>query len=145
MNKEYNISNFLVYPDNEIPIVGTFFIDWVDENKDNLTAMEGLKIGLSVSEFQYNMRVLKGRILKQKNPDCVVDNNKKIIDIIESFPEMVKFAIEKYEEAVSKMDVMTKIENSHNFATPSYSLTEKIKQELKDSIWKIRFKNGNWK
>jgi len=146
MHKDFNISNFLIFPDQEAASVGPFFIDWVKENEDNLTVMDGLKIGLACSEFQYNMRVLRSRINGDKKLGRgVVDLNNKHIDIIESYPEMIKFALEKYQEMISMMPIEVKFGNMHNFITPSYSFTEEVKQEFRDSIRKIRFKNGKWK
>lgn len=146
MHKNFNIANFLIFPDQEVASIAPFFIDWVNENKDNLTVMDGLKIGLSCSEFQYNMRVLRSRVSGDKKLGRgVIDINNKHIDIIESYPEMIKFSLEKYDEMISKLPIEVKLGNMHNFITPSYSFTEEVKQEFRDGIWHVRFKNGKWK
>lgn len=132
-----DIGKWLAFCDEEIGIFQEYFREYIITFPELFEdPMLAYNLGVLGCETQYQMRLLKARILGEKNEQEVQSNN-RYIKLLNSYPNLITFVCNRFttdfneREDIFKTKYLTQI--PHSF----FNKSGKIKKELCQEILKI--------
>jgi len=128
------ITEWLVFNDKEIGTFQYLFQNYMIENEKKLTKFQCYQLAILASETQYQIRILKERILNFIKKDTQNDN---YIKLINSFPNLIDFIANSFVQKFDKMDKSKKFLYMKENETSYFNLSEQMALELRRDICNI--------
>ena len=106
--------------DSDLKIVQQLFPKYVKER--NLDKLEAFELGMIATEFIYNIRTLKERIVEADKVKYSVSTNNYVLKKLTTYPSLIYFLIEELELAFNNLSELEKYEyvktNKHSYFKP---------------------------
>lgn len=128
------ITEWLVFNDKEIGTFQYLFQNYMIENEKKLTKFQCYQLAILASETQYQIRILKERILKFIKKDTQNDN---YIKLINSFPNLIDFIANSFVQKFDKMDKSKKFLYMKENETSYFNLSDQMALKLRRDICNI--------
>jgi hypothetical protein len=128
---------WLQFSDDEIGVFQNYFIDYVKTYIETLDKIKIYQLAIFATETQYQMRILKSRILKQNKFKYEIDINNVWIDNILSYNNLIEFVVNKFIIEFNKMDLIKQYEYKKCNEYSYFNNTKTVNNKLKKDILKI--------
>ena len=133
------IEKWLQFTDHEIGCFQTYFFDYLKKYENNLSKTDCYHLAILANDTQYQMRVLKGRIIGETNLDIV--SNDYWIKTVVGFYNLIEFIIHEFITVFNNLTLekqyLYKKENPYSYFNTSDEIKESLKKDLKN-IFKKR-------
>lgn len=133
------IAEWLVFTDHEIGVFQKYFFDYLKTYEKDLNKEECYNLAILANDTQYQMRVLKGRIIGETNLD-IVSNNYWIKTVVE-FDNLIYFIIQEFIKTFNNLTIekqyLYKKENPYSYFNTTDEIKDSLKKDLKN-IFKQR-------
>lgn len=127
------LGKWLAFSDKECSLLATYFPDFARYNKETLTKEDFYILGVLSCELQYNMRLVKSRIIKEDKPGDKELSDKYLNSLLR-FDGLIDFCRNSLISDFEKQDINKQYEYlkgcSYSFFSASKDTKKKIETEI---------------
>jgi hypothetical protein len=129
------IKKWLPFSDTEIGGFQIYVASYFHKNKEKLSKDECFLLASLASEIQYQMRILKGRIVGEQNINIV--HNNKFINELEKFDGLIEFVINEFKKDFNNLSLKKQYEYLSHSKNSYFNKDEELITELENDINKL--------